>query len=270
MGRIEESSVIVDGVEIFCRRVAGHGTPAVLLHGVPTSSQDYVPLLEQIEGPALAYDLPGMGRSERPPHLYAMSGYASFHEHVLAELGIERHRLVVHDWGVIGLIAAQRNPGLVERLVVVNAVPLLEGYRWHPIARLWRTRGVGEVLNASWNRPAGSLVLRLARGDRGKPPREFVDMVFDHLDPGAKRQILCLYRSAPEPALAAAGARLGEIDCPALVLWGTRDPYIPARFGAAWRDALPRAELEELEGLGHWPWHEDPAVTGRMAGFLAA
>ena len=50
-------------------------------------------------------------------------------------------RLVVHDWGVVGLLWAMRHPERVERLVVMNAVPFLPGYRWHRTARIWRTRG---------------------------------------------------------------------------------------------------------------------------------
>jgi pimeloyl-ACP methyl ester carboxylesterase len=38
------------------------------------------------------------------------------------------------------LIGAQRRPELIERLVVINSVPLLPGYRWHWIAQLWRRR----------------------------------------------------------------------------------------------------------------------------------
>ena len=52
---------------------------------------------------------------------------------------IDEYSLVVHDWGVVGLIAALRRPQQVRRLVVINAVPLLPGYRWHWVARcVWR------------------------------------------------------------------------------------------------------------------------------------
>jgi pimeloyl-ACP methyl ester carboxylesterase len=266
---IEETVVNVGGIEIFVRRTGGEGTPAVFMHGNPTHSGDFAAMLDQVEGPAVAYDLPGFGRSERPDRLFTMDGYADFHDLVLAEVGIGRHRLLVHDWGVIALIAALRDPGRVERLVVINAVPLLPGYRWHFVARRWRRRGVGEVFNLLTTRSATGALLRLSRGDRKKVPREFLDLIFDHYDAATRRQVLKLYRSAPEEALAAAGEGLGSLDCPALVLWGTKDPYIPARFGAAWAAAIPGAELEELPALGHWPWQEDSAVATRAAAFLS-
>jgi pimeloyl-ACP methyl ester carboxylesterase len=267
---IEETTVEVGGVEVFVRRLPGAGTPSVLAHGSPTHSEDYMAILERMEGPAITYDMPGYGRSERPDRLFAMDDYVSFHDRVLETLGVDRHRLLVHDWGVIALIAALRRPERVERLLVINGLPILPGYRWHITARLWRRRGVGEILNRMWSRPAAALALRPSRGDRGKVDPEFVDLVYDHLDTGTRRQILSLYRSAPEEALAAAGEDLGELSCPALVMWGMKDPYIPSRFGAAWARAIPGARLEELPGLGHWPWWEDRSVADRAAAFLEA
>ncbi len=57
---------MVDGVSTFFRRVPGEGPPVVFVHGNPTHSEDWQPFLERIPGPALAFDLPGWGRSARP------------------------------------------------------------------------------------------------------------------------------------------------------------------------------------------------------------
>jgi pimeloyl-ACP methyl ester carboxylesterase len=83
-----------------------------------------------------------------------MDGLASFLERFMNELEIGAHRLVVHDWGALALIPAQWDPGRVRRLVILNAVPLLPGYRWHWIARQWRRRWVGEAFNATTSRAA--------------------------------------------------------------------------------------------------------------------
>ncbi len=57
---------------------------------------------------------------------------------------------------------------------------------------------------------------------------------------------------------------------PALVLWGQRDPYIPARFGADYAQALGNAELEEYPDAGHWAWLDRPDIVDRVASFLSA
>jgi pimeloyl-ACP methyl ester carboxylesterase len=99
-------------------------------------------------------------------------------------------------------------------------------------------------------------------------PPEFVDSVWSHFDRGTSRALLRLYRHADPDRLAAAGRDLGRIECPAVVLWGDRDPYIPTRFGEALAAALGNAELDVRPGAGHWPWIEDPAIVDRVVEFL--
>lgn len=265
---IEEGRLRVDGIEVFYRRVPGEGTPTVYCHGNPTHGEDWLPFLQR-GGPALAVDMPGWGRSARPAHFdYSMYGLSAFLERCLEELGVGRRKLVVHDWGALALIGAQRRPELVERLVVIDSVPLLPGYRWHWVAQLWRRRGVGELLNATTTRSTLALLLRQARGDRQPMPPQFVDMIWDRWDAGTRAATLALYRHADPDRLALAGSDLSTLRCPALVIWGDRDAYLPTRFARAYADALPAAELEILAGVGHWPWIDQPGVVDRVLGFL--
>lgn len=260
---------MVDGVRVFYRRVEGDGTPVVYCHGNPTHGEDWQPFMER-GGAAVAIDMPGWGRSERPRGFdYTMHGLSAFLERCLDELGVAKRKLVVHDWGAAALIGAQRRPEPVEKLVVIDAVPLLPGYRWHWVAQIWRRRGLGELVNATTTRRSMALTMCQARGDRSTMPAEFVEMVWRHWDGGTKRAVLQLYRDADPARLAAAGKDLGKLTCPALVLWGDRDPYLPTRFAHAYANALPNAEAEILEGCGHWPWIDDPAVVDRVLDFVA-
>lgn len=99
---------------------------------------------------------------------------------------------------------------------------------------------------------------------------QWLDSVLQHFDQGTQRAILRLYRSSAPAVLEAAGAQLGGLRMPALVLWGTQDPYIPARFGQAYASALGSAELIELPDAGHWPWLDRPDALDRVVDFLAA
>jgi pimeloyl-ACP methyl ester carboxylesterase len=197
-----------------------------------------------------------------------MNGLSAFTERCLEQLGVGSRKLVVHDWGSLMLIGAQRRPQLVERLVAMNVVPLTPGFRWHWIAQIWRRRPLGEIANATTTKASMALTLRQARGDRSSMPPEFVDSVWSHFDRGTSRALLRLYRHADPDRLAAAGRDLGRIECPAVVLWGDRDPYIPTRFGEALAAALGNAELDVRPGAGHWPWIEDPAIVDRVVEFL--
>ena len=101
-------------------------------------------------------------------------------------------------------------------------------------------------------------------------PEAWLDTVLAHFDQGTQRAILRLYRSSPSDVLATAGERPAGAEMPALVVWGERDPYIPARFAPRVRARAPDAELLELADAGHWPWLDRPDAIERVVEFLAA
>ncbi|HEX8067035.1 MAG TPA: alpha/beta hydrolase [Thermoleophilaceae bacterium] len=247
---------------------AGPGAPVLYLHGVPTSARDWRPFLERTGGYAL--DLPGFGRSSKSAAFdYSIPGYSRFLHGFAEHLGLERLSLLVHDWGAVGLALAQDRPESVERLVVMDAVPFLPGYRWHQTARIWRTPVLGELsmgFATKWG------AKRLGRRMGTLPQRDldgWVEENWPFFDHGTQRAILKLYRSAPSDVLARAGERLGDLTAPALVLWGERDPFLPTRFAHAYGEALGgEARVEIVERAGHWPWLDRPEVVDTIAGFL--
>ena len=262
----------VGGLEVLSREARrGEEIPPILyVHGVPTASWDWKPFLERTGG--IAPDLPGFGQSAKPGDFeYSIRGYAQFLEAFTDTLGLDRFSLVAHDWGAVALALAQRHPQRVERLVLLSCVPFLPGYRWHRIARLWRRPLIGELCMGFSTRAGFKLLSRQSNFSPGPLPEEFVDACWAHFDHGTQRAILKLYRSAPEAVLARSGERLGEIKCPALVLWPTDDPYIGTEFGRAYADALGgEVELEMVERAGHWLWLDRPEVIDKVAAFLAA
>jgi pimeloyl-ACP methyl ester carboxylesterase len=272
---LSEHSGEIDGLPVFWRSASSgpaqaHGAAVALyLHGVPTSSDDWVAFLERSGG--LAPDLPGFGRSGKPGSLrYTIGEYDHFIERFLELTGVARVSMVVHDWGALGLVFAQRRPELVERLVVINSVPFLPGYRWHRSARMWRTPVLGELAMGTLTRPVLRLLSRESNATPGPMPDAWLDSVMEHFDQGTQRAILRLYRSSPPAVLEATGAHLGRLTMPALVVWGLKDPYLPARFGRAYAQALPDAQLLELPDAGHWPWLDQPDLIERVVGFLGA
>jgi pimeloyl-ACP methyl ester carboxylesterase len=273
LGENGEHTDELDGQPVFWREAPSPGgdgrAPVLYLHGVPSNCDEWIPFLALTGG--LAVDLPGFGRSGKPGYrAYNIEEYDAFVERFLDARELPRVRLVMHDWGAVGLAFAQRMPERVERIVLINAVPFLPGYRWHRTARVWRTPGLGELaMGLSW-RWTLRLLSRESNATPGPMPDEWLDMVLATFDPGTQRAILRLYRSSPPERLARAGEHLGVLDMPALVAWGTKDPYIPPRFGAAYASALGHGELLELPDAGHWPWLDRPDLVGRAAEFLEA
>lgn len=270
---ITEHSGELDGQPVVWRSApsphGGERAPVLYVHGVPTSGADWIPFLERTGG--LAPDLLGFGRSGKGGgNDYSLDGIARFIERFLDEIVPERPprvRLVVHDWGAAALAFAQRHPQRIERMVIINAVPLLPGYRWHRVARAWRTPVVGELTMGLTLRPTLKWALRPAFA--GAVPPSFISAVWRDFDQGTQRAILRLYRSAPEDLLAASGRDLSCLTAPALVAWGRRDPYIPSRFGDLYAAKLGGlTEVVHVDGAGHWPWLDRPDVINRIATFL--
>jgi pimeloyl-ACP methyl ester carboxylesterase len=147
---------------------------------------------------------------------------------------------------------------------------VLPGYRWHYLARIWRTPILGELFQATSTRLAFRLLLR--HGNRPPLPRAFVDRMYDSMDRDTKRAILALYRATDDPGGEPArmlSAALRPLDRPALVVWGGKDPYIPVEQAQRQRETFPSARVVVLDRSGHWPFVDDlEGVAGPVLGFL--
>lgn len=245
------------GMPVRWLEAPGSEPPALWLHGVPDSAELWTPFLERIGG--IAVDLPGFGRSGKPADFpYSIDGYVDWLARFLAERGLERVCLGMHDWGGLGIALARRRPELVARLLAINVVPLgLTGLRWHRIAQVWRTPVLGELAMGF----AGPWALRRGTG----LPAEDVQRILQHFDQGTQRAILRLYRGASGAAIAAAG---GPVDAPALVAWGDRDPFLDAAWADRLASSLGGAEVVHVSDAGHWPWRQRPDLVERAAAFL--
>jgi pimeloyl-ACP methyl ester carboxylesterase len=267
---VDEHTIELAGSPAYYRLAPAPGAPTLYVHGVPTSSDDWIPFLRRTGG--IAPDLIGFGRSGKGGNLdYSVEGLADFVERLLAELDVDRVKLVVHDWGApVGLVFAQRRPERIERIVILNGVPMFEsdGVHWHRLARLWQHPLIGELTMGSITR---GILRRTLRGGSVKPEvwtTARIAEIWEQFDQGTQRAILRLYRSADPEALASAGAELGALRAPALVVWGDADPWLESSVGQAYASVLPEASLERLGEAGHWPWLDRPELIDRVAAFL--
>ncbi len=301
--RVQEQTTTLAGEPVFYRTAMGQSesgvppVPVVYLHGAPTSSEDWLALLERTGG--IAPDLLGFGRSAKGAHLPTTpEALADWVEDLLSVLGVERYKLVSHGWGTAAaVLLAAREPKRVERIVVFNSVPLLEGLSWPWWARLYRTRGVGEVAIGAttrgvlrrWLRQGSvrtealpSLWRRWGRWFRRRrwgrwfrrpaapstPPPDRVAQIWSQFDQGTQRAVLRLVRSVDDERIQTMQAALHSLDMPTLLAWGQRDPWWGEAVLDAYAARLPRARIERFPEAGHWPWLDDPAVIELMAGFL--
>jgi pimeloyl-ACP methyl ester carboxylesterase len=240
----------------------------VFVHGNPGSADDWETLVGAVGGigmRAVALDLPDFGETEAPRGFeHTLDGYAAFLGAALEALGIERVHLVIHDFGgPIGLVWAIAHPDSLAGVTLIDT-GILPGYKWHRMARVWRTPVVGELFQASATRRA--FRWGLSRGEPRGLPRPFVERMYDHYDRRTRRAVLKLYRATDDPGEAATElvAEMAARDIPALVVWGEHDAYLPASYAARQRDAFPSADVHVLPLSGHWPYVDAPETVERL------
>jgi pimeloyl-ACP methyl ester carboxylesterase len=244
----------------------------VFVHGNPGSSTDWVALVDAVGeiGRAVALDMPGFGQAQTPRDFsYQVSSYADFLEDALTELGIDRVHLVVHDFGgPFGFLWGLQHPAAWASVVLID-IGILPGYRWHAMARRWRTPVLGELLQAWIPRSAWRRSMQKSN-PRGLP-EDFVEKMYDDYDRATRRAVLALYRATPDPEQAAStlGPALAELRKPALVVWGAKDPFAGVEFAERQRDFFDVRDVVILPDSGHWPFQDDPApVEQAVVGFL--
>jgi pimeloyl-ACP methyl ester carboxylesterase len=257
---VDEHTIELGSAPVFYRRAAAIGPTPVYLHDVPTSSDDWVPLLERTGG--LAPDLIGFGRSAKGVELdYSVPGLADFVEDLLGALGLDSRRLVGHGWGAaVALDLARRRPDQIERLVLINPLPLVEGFEFSPLARLWRIRFVGELTMGFTQRWMLARAVRRASTTDWSGGR--IPTIWKQFDQGTQRAILRLYRSVDE-------RQAGPVRAPTLLVWGEDDPWFRVDHAEAYRALLPNAELERIAAAGHWPWLDRPELIETVVRFVS-
>ena len=190
-------------------------------------------------------------------------------------LGLDRFRLVGHDWGgVVAWATATLYPARVERLAVLNAP---HPDTWGPYARRHPSQALRSLYVGLFQVPklpelllsAGRYrALRRALLDSSRPGT-FTDADLDRYvaawsEPGALTAMIDWYRalrhrpSRPLPRIAAE----------TLVLWGVKDRFLetPLAAEAASRCRSARVQLFEAS---HWLQAEQPdAVNAALLGFF--
>jgi pimeloyl-ACP methyl ester carboxylesterase len=273
---VEHGSLLAGGTRTRLRQAgpAEASEAVVFVHGNPGSADDWEGLIAAAASTgrrALSIDLPDFGETVAPDDFeHSTVGYATFLGEALKELGVERAHLVLHDFGgPIGLVWVAMNPGALASITLIDT-GILPGYRWHKLARIWRTPVVGELFQATATRSAFRMLLN--KNEPRGLPRDFVEAMYDHYDRRTRKAVLALYRDTDDPGSAAPELTklLAPRDIPALVVWGEHDAYLPSSYAERQREAFPSADVHVLPASGHWPFADAPETVERLlAEFLA-
>lgn len=256
---------------------AGKGEAIVLLHGGGGGGANWFSLLAPLASrfKVVAPDLPGFGFSERlslePPLGRAMAPDLAGWLDARGEETL--HVVGTSLGGLLALRLAQEMGSRVRSLSLLNAAGL---GRAMPIPVRLATVPPLRRLARSCNRFGLSLLFRTYLTSAPVPDKQRLplldflaasmrargDVLADHL--GAfgslrgQREVL----DADE---------LQTIEAPALVLWGSRDRFLPVRHGRRAVASLPDARLVTLPEVGHSPnWEAPERVAAEVLALVEA
>jgi pimeloyl-ACP methyl ester carboxylesterase len=249
---------------------AGSGPALLLLHGIGNNCQTWAGVVDRLaeSHTVIAPDLLGHGASDKPRGDYSIAAYANGMRDLLTVLDVERATVVGHSLGGgIALQFAYQFPERCERLALVGSgglgPELSAGLRAAtlPGAELVLTAltGVSGPIRAGLQ--ALDRVGKLAGWTRVRDVAEAGEALLALRDVEARRAFLRTLRGVVDARGQAVTAldRLYLADAvPMLVVWGSRDPIVPALHAESVRALVPSARVEVFAGAGHWPHLDEP------------
>lgn len=261
---------------------AGSGDDVVVcLHGWPQHWYVWRHLLPALADShrVLAPDLRGYGWSDAPADGYEKENMADDVLAILDQLGIERVKLVGHDWGGwIGFLLGMKAPQRIDRYLALNILhPWLQRRKTLPQA--WRFLYqplVASPLGYRLHR-GGKFVPRLierASVDRGVWDEATLRSFGDNLaEPARARAAMMTYRTFLLKELGPINRGRYEqsrLTVPTRMLFGTGDPALRPQLLAGYESHTDDMTVELVEDCGHFIADERPdLVAARAREFFA-
>jgi pimeloyl-ACP methyl ester carboxylesterase/putative sterol carrier protein len=255
---------------------AGRGDEhVILIHGLGGSKSSFYETVAALtpEYTVHAIDLPGFGSSSKPlPAPYNAEFFARHVLRFMDTLAIDRAHLVGNSMGgrvsiEVGLQAPSRAQTLS---LLAPAMAFRRGREWVPLIRILRPElaALPHVLNPDQVR--NRFWRLISRPERLDPT--VGDIAADEFlrTYRSRTARIAFYAAARqiylEPPDGRNGfwTRLEQLDPPALFIWGSDDPLVPAGFSRHVATALPQAPQVVLSDCGHVPQIELPERTHEL------
>jgi pimeloyl-ACP methyl ester carboxylesterase len=228
------------------------------LHGWGGSHLTYGPLAPHVPSSAALYaaDLPGYGRSA-PPSTWSAEAIGDHVAEAIVGLGVAPVTLVGNCSGaVFGLIAAQRRPDLVGRIVMVDAFAFLPWY-----FKIFVHRRVGAIAyRSTFANPVGRWLTNASLRKRRAAGTDLT-----HSFRAVDHEVSLRYLEALDAIDGI--SRFRAVSSPVDIVYGERTFGAVKTSAAQWQTLWPQARRFELAGAGHLPIEE---ATRALASILFA
>lgn len=243
--------------------------PLAILHGLFGSGRNWASIAQRLGAHrrVIAFDLRNHGAA-------AWAGgmqYGEMAEDVLAALderGIRCAALLGHSMGgKTAMMAALRDPDMVERLVVVDIAPVAYSLRHVSEVRAMRALDLAGIKR----RGEADGLLAPAVPDAAERGFLLQNLVFEDARARWRLNLEAIEREMPVLVGFPPVPEGRTYDGPTLFIAGSRSDYLMPEHEPAVRRLFPDARIERIEGAGHWVQAEQPAAfLNAIEPFLAA
>jgi len=242
----------------------GEGKPVLFIHGLGSSTRDWERQVEYFASTyrVITLDLRGHGQSDKPDGPYSMSQFSEDVAGLITELELTPVSVVgISLGGMVAFQLATDHPELIDRLVVVNALPdnrLLQEAR----GQIWMRRLIVRFLGLE--RMGRILGARLFPDEDMEEQRTVMAQRWAENDKAA-------YQASFEAAVGWPGVtdRFPAFDGPTLMISSDQD-YVELEKKQAYLDAHPSVEHAVIEDARHAVPAERPDRFNEvLAEFLA-
>jgi len=242
-------------------KVAGEGPPVVLLHGGTGDPESYwsaqiQALSERFR--VILTQYPGYGDEAGGDTPFSIPACAAHVRGLLDELDIERASLVgLSLGGAVSLQLALDHPDRVRRLVLADT---MSGVWTQKFRRFIDHALIGAIEQAGHDLMF-ELNLIFAFSERYLGENE---TLFERQKEAWRSMDVAKYTAMLRAIRDwSVDDRLGEIQAPTLVLWGSEDIEIPRVYSERLATALPHAILSVIEGSGHKSCADKPEAFNK-------
>ena len=252
------------------------GEPVLLVHGWPQHWYEWRGVVPALSGRyrLLMPDLRGLGWTEATPHGYEKENLARDQVALLDALGIERVKLIGHDWGgYAGFLMCLLAPERVEAFVAANVGHPWPGSRTSALLNSWRflyqLPVILPFIGPRITRLRGFIKFILNGPKKGLFSDEEVE-AFEapYRDPQRSFASTRYYRSfqAHDAPLVIRGHwRKYRLTVPTLMLYGTGDPVVTPRLLEGYEPYADDMRIETVEDTGHFIVDARPDFVAEQA-----
>lgn len=247
-----------DGIKAFVRE-AGKGEAVVCMHGVPSSSFLYRKVLAGLSEKGyrgIAFDLPGLGLSDRPADFdYRWTGLGKWSSAATEALGLDKFHLIIHDLGgPVGLEMVAAHPERILSLTVLNTLAAGVGsFRKPWIMRPFEWPLIGDIYVGMMS-PFLFRQLMYLQGVQdksvfGQPEAEAYMQLLQTNDGGKAflQMMRCFETTMEKEHLYVDAVR--NLKVPKQVIWGANDPALSLKeHGYRHRDAMDIQRFHTVPG----------------------